>query len=96
MHFPEKKTSHGWEKSLFVFNYWEKLGLQVHKLKDLITVALIWLVSNVVLFSLLHIVVIICMALSDFVYLGLTAAAITPSQYVLSQDPYAVGIPIAG
>lgn len=29
-------------------------------------------------------------------HLGLTAAAITPSQYVLSQDPYAVGIPIAG
>lgn len=36
------------------------------------------------------------MALRDFVYLGLTAAAITPSPYVISQDPYAVGIPIAG
>lgn len=29
-------------------------------------------------------------------HLGLTAAAITPSPYVISQDPYAVGIPIAG
>lgn len=43
-----------------------------------------------------NILVIICMALRDFVYLGLTAAAITPSPYVISQDPYAVGIPIAG
>ncbi|XP_062616258.1 pumilio homolog 2-like isoform X1 [Saccostrea cucullata] len=28
--------------------------------------------------------------------MGMTAAAITPTPYVISQDPYAVGIPIAG
>lgn len=28
--------------------------------------------------------------------LGMTAAAITPTPYLISQDPYAVGIPIAG